>query len=69
VRTPIDPNVIATFDPNAGPGTVAHASQLRQNLGDAISTFNEASAATAPKEPAAAAAALRDLGAKIALVP
>jgi len=50
---------------------VAHASQLRQSLADAISTFSgssEASAATAPKEPPSAAAR-RDLGNRIATAP
>src|SRR5262245_8754043 len=68
VSTPIDPNVIATYDPNAAPGPVAHASQLRQDLAEAISTFSEASAAAAPKE-SASAAALRELGTKIATAP
>jgi len=71
VSTPIDPKVISTYDPNAAPGTVAHASQLRQSLADAISTFSgssEASAATAPKEPSSAAAR-RDLGNRIATAP
>ena len=65
MSTPVDPNVIANFEPNAGPGTVAHASQLRRSLADTISNFSEPSAAAASTMPPSAAA-LRDLGAQIA---
>jgi hypothetical protein len=67
VSTPVDPNVIATYDPNAAPGTVAHASKLRQSLADTISNFGGAgaSASAAPKQ-APTTGALRDLGTRIA---
>jgi hypothetical protein len=67
VSTPVDPNVIATYDPNAAPGTVAHASKLRQSLADTISNFTGTSAAAAavPKQ-APTAGALRELGNRIA---
>jgi hypothetical protein len=68
VSTPVDPSVIAIYDPNAPPGSVAHAAQLRQTLADAISTFTEASAAAAPKTPESAVA-LRDLATRIATAP
>jgi hypothetical protein len=66
VSTPIDPNVIANHDPNAAPGTVAHASKLRQNLAETISNFTGASAAAAAPKQAPTAGALRELGNRIA---
>jgi hypothetical protein len=66
VSTPVDPNVIATYDPNAPAGTVAHASKLRHSLAETISNFTGASAAAAAPKQAPTTGALRELGNRIA---
>jgi hypothetical protein len=68
VRLPIDPDAVATYDPNAAPGVAAHAAQQRESFAEAISTFSEARAAAAPKQPPSAAA-LRDLADELSKAP